>query len=150
MKKKITYAITLMGLLLPEITFASEYIACGEDKKFPLAAAQVISIFMIIVKIVVPILLVVSGMIAFLKVTFSGNVEDEMKKAKSKLVNSIIAAVVIFFIMSIVNFAISLVAGNNSDTMNCVSCVFNPEKCQKITCTIDDEFNETCTEPVQQ
>lgn len=144
MKKKILYAITMIGLALPEITLAAEYITCGDNKRFPLAAAQVISIFMIIIKIVIPILLVISGMIAFFKVTFSGNVDEEMKKAKNKLVNNIIAAVIIFFTMSIVNFAISLVAGNNSDTMNCVNCVFNPEKCQKITCTMDEEFNEKC------
>ncbi len=130
MRRKNAKIITiLLASIMPEIVFATDYIICDTDKKFPLVFAQMTSTFMTIIKIFVPILLVISGMISFLKVTFSGKVEDELKKAKSKLVNSIIAAVVIFFIFSIVNFAVSLVAGANNKFMSCVNCFINSDKC---------------------
>lgn len=138
--KKAMIILPLLALVIPEIIHATNYIVCGNDRRFPYVFAQLISTFMTIIKIVVPILLVVSGMISFLKVTFSSNVDEDMKKAKSKLINNIIAAVIIFFVISIVNFAVSLVAGNNSNIMGCVNCFMNPDKCEQI----DENDNQIC------
>ena len=138
-KEKIKkHIIMLILLLTPNIAYATEYIKCGDDRYFPYALVNLVSIFFTIIKIAVPILLVISGMITFLKVTFSSNVDEDMKKAKSKLINNIIAAVIIFFIISIINFAIGLVAGANNKFMSCVNCFINPDKCEKI----DKEDNE--------
>ena len=156
-KKNILFLLPLISLSIPEIAFATKYIVCGNNKVFPLVVADLISILMNIVKIVIPILLVISGMISFFKVTFSNNVEDEMKKAQTKLIHSIIAAVVIFFIISIINFAVSLVAGSNNNVMDCVKCLMNPNKCEQMEekeyyqggkkiCPgfVGDEYDENC------
>ena len=132
-KKLIKILMLLTLTMLPEIVFATDYIVCDTDKKFPKIFAEMTSTFMTIIKIAVPIILVISGMISFLKVTFSSKVEDEMKKAKTKLINSIVAAVVIFFIFSIVNFAVSLVAGANNKFMSCVNCFIDSDKCTVVT-----------------
>lgn len=132
--------IMLMILVTPDIANAANYVVCGNDKHFPYVIADLISKFITIIKIAVPILLVASGMISFLKVTFSSNVEEELKKAKSKLINSIIAAVVIFFVISIVNFAISLVKGTKNEFMDCVNCFINPDNCDVVD-IIDDDLN---------
>ena len=154
--KYLKIILPLVTLIVPEIALAGKYVVCGNNKAFPLVFAELISTLMNIIKIVVPILLVISGMIAFFKVTFSSNVDDEMKKAKTKLINNIIAAVVIFFIISIVNFAVSLVAGSNNNVMNCVNCFINPNKCEQIDenqykdgkkiCPgfIGEEYDENC------
>ena len=162
--KKIKLALTLAVLSIPSIISAEEiegtkYIVCSDNRKFPLVFAQITSLFMTLIKIAIPILLVISGMIAFLKVTFSSNVEDDLKKAKTKLVNNIIAAVIIFFIFSIANFAVSLVAGSNSKIMKCVSCFMDSEKCENITeegekkcagfLNEQGEYDENCNKPAE-
>ncbi|MBP3920319.1 MAG: hypothetical protein J6D28_02010 [Bacilli bacterium] len=139
MLKKHKIITFLVLSLTPNIAHATEYIKCGDDRYFPYALVNLVSIFFTIIKIAVPILLVISGMITFLKVTFSSNVDEDMKKAKSKLINNIIAAVIIFFIISIINFAIGLVAGANNKFMSCVNCFINPDKCEKID-KKDDEI----------
>jgi WD40 repeat protein len=105
-KKVFPLIITLLAIN-PEIAFAIKYVSCGNDRRLPLALANIVSTFMTIIKVAVPILLVIGGMISFFKATMSSNVEEDLKKSKNKLVNSIIAAVVIFFVISIINFAVS-------------------------------------------
>lgn len=136
-KKIITLSILFSVLIFPEIINATECIVCGNNKEFPVVIATIVSTFITIVKIFVPILLIISGMIAFMKATFSSNVEEDLKKAKTKLINSIIAAVIIFFIISIVNFAIGLIAGKNNQFMKCINCFVNPDKCEKRNCDME-------------
>ena len=149
--KNIKLLVAIITLAMPQIVFATKYIVCDNDKKIPYIFANMVSTFITIIKIAVPILLVISGMISFFKVASSSNVDDEMKKAKSKLINSIIAAVVIFFVFSIVNFAVSLVAGTNNKFMKCVECFINTDKCEttdetKQLCPgfIDGEYDDEC------
>ena len=143
MKKKnsIKLLIAIIALSMPKIVYGAQYVVCDNDKRIPYVFASMVSTFITIIKIAVPILLVISGMISFFKVAASSNVDDEMKKAKSKLINSIIAAVVIFFVFSIVNFAVSLVAGSDNKFMKCVQCFIDTDKC-----TIDngDKDEELC------
>ena len=128
-RKKLTFLLTTALLIMPEIIGATKYITCGDNKRFPLLFAQVTSNFITIIKVLVPIFLVIGGMIAFFRVTIASNVEEELKKAKDKLINRIVAAVVIFFTLSIINFAVSLVAGTGSNLMSCINCFMNPDKC---------------------
>ena len=149
--KNIKLLVAIITLTMPQIVFATKYIVCDNDKKIPYVFANMVSTFITIIKIAVPILLVISGMISFFKVASASNVDDEMKKAKSKLINSIIAAVVIFFVFSIVNFAVSLVAGTNNKFMKCVECFINTDKCETTEGTtqlcpgfIDGEYDKDC------
>lgn len=150
-KNNIKILITTIIVTMPQIVYGAKYIVCDEDKKIPYVFANMVSIFFTIIKIAVPILLVISGMISFFKVTASSNIDDEMKKAKSKLINSIIAAVIIFFAFSIVNFAVSLVAGTNNKFMKCAQCFINTDKCQTTEETtklcpglLDGEYDDEC------
>ena len=149
--KSIKLLVAIITLAMPQIVFATKYIVCDNDKKIPYVFASMVSTFITIIKIAVPILLVISGMISFFKVASASNVDDEMKKAKSKLINSIIAAVIIFFVFSIVNFAVSLVAGTNNKFMKCVECFINTDKCQTTEETtklcpglLDGEYDDEC------
>lgn len=131
--KKILGIIFILSLtLVPEIASAAKYVVCSDNRKIPYAIANLVSIFMTIIKIAVPILIVIMGMIAFLRVTYSSNVEEDLKKAKNKFIHSIIAAIVIFFIVSILNFAVGLVAGKDNSFMKCVECFINNDKCEVI------------------
>ena len=127
--KKTLFALSV--LIFPSVVFATDYVLCGNNRKFPLVIADIFSILFTIVKIFVPIILVFSGMISFFKVVIAGNVDDEMKKAKTKLINKIIAAVMIFFIFSIFNTVVSFVLGSKSDVMSCVKCLTNSKSCAR-------------------
>ena len=132
MFKRLKYFLILL-LLCPTYVFASSYMVCG-DNKIPFLFVNIISIAFVIVKIVIPILLVITGMISYFQVTISSKPEDEIKKSNSKLVTNIIAAVIIFFIMSIINFVLNLVP-NTGGLSSCLSCFVDPNKCEKVEST---------------
>lgn len=133
MRKKIfSKLLFFLLLMVPVCVNAADFLLCGNEKKFPLVFAQVTSVLFVIIKIIVPILLVIMSMISFFKAIISGKVDDELNKAKQVLVHRIIAAVVIFFIVSIVNFAIALVAGRNNSFSSCLNCMIHPDSCEKV------------------
>lgn len=81
------------------------------------------------IKIFVPIILIIFGMIDLSKAVMS-NDEKEMKGAQTKLMKRAIYAVVVFLVVSIVQLLFGALAGaaNDDNTMNkssiqsCVSC----------------------------
>ncbi|MCI7332278.1 MAG: hypothetical protein MSH48_01250, partial [Mollicutes bacterium] len=62
-----------------------------------LEVMRIINMVILIIKIAVPILLILTGMITLMKTINVGN-EDLLAKAKKQLVNNCIAAIVIFLI----------------------------------------------------
>ena len=87
---------------------------------------QVLFIF----KIVIPILLIIFGMIDLGKAVV-GSKEDDVKKAISHLAFRAVAAVVIFFIPTLVGFIFTIVDGFNAASEKerydvCSACISNP------------------------
>ena len=140
MRKRVNKVLFFLLLMMPFCVNASDYLLCGNDKKVPFVFGQVLSIVFVIIRILVPVLLVITGMISFLKATISSKVDDELQKAKKSLVNKVIAAVIIFFIVSITNFAIALVAGRNNSFSSCLNCMIHPNNCEQI----DSELVKLC------
>ena len=150
MKNKLKPILFLM-FLIPSNIFATEYIVCGNDKYIPFALANVFSIIMTVIRIIIPILIVIMGMISYLKTVMSGKPEDDFKKSLKQLINSIIAAAVIFLIVSIINFVVGISAGKDNSASSCLSCMVNPDRCQKVEkkeniCPglIGQEYDENC------
>lgn len=128
--KKIKFSGILL-LLTPSMVSATEYMVCGNDKKIAAAYGTIFSTLFSFVRIIVPILFVITGIIAFLKAT-AGKSEDSIDKAKGKLIHNAIAAAMIFFIVSIINFVISLVAGSGSNFSSCLNCMVHPNTCTRV------------------
>lgn len=61
-----------------------------------------------IIKIIVPILVIIFGVLDFLKAITSSDA-DELKKAQARFIKRLIIAVIIFFIPMLVNFVLNLV-----------------------------------------
>lgn len=87
------------------------------------------------VKIIVPIILIVFGIVEMFKAA-TANDEKVMKEAQSKLIKRIIYAVLIFFIVAIVQLVFSVLARSSSssntgsnvsktDVKACISCFTN-------------------------
>ena len=140
MRKKFLKFSLFFLLMMPMCVSASDYLICGNGKKMPLVLGTGVSIIYVIIRIIVPILFVITGMISFFKVSLSSKVEDELQKAKKSLVNKIIAAIIIFFIASIVNFVVSLVAGKNNNFSSCMYCMLHSNKCEQV----DSEIVKLC------
>lgn len=79
-----------------------------------------INSYLLIVRIAVPILLIVLGTLDFAKAVFSSS-EDEMKKAQSKFMKRVIAAVLVFLIPVLVNLLL--------DIANSVWSYIDPNSC---------------------
>lgn len=77
----------------------------------------IVRIIVIALKIAAPILLMISAMITLMGCIKSGN-DDELAKAKKGLINKAIAAVLIFFIPTLVDIIIR-VAGGETDYKKC-------------------------------
>ena len=85
---------------------------------FPYMVAMVI----LIIKIAVPILLIIFGMLDLGKAVVASK-EDEIKKGQQILIKRAISAVIVFFVIQIVQIVIRFVAGSNSSTVSqCLNC----------------------------
>lgn len=77
-----------------------------------------------ILKIFTPIILIILGMVDFLRATISSD-EKQMKDASSRFVRRILAAVIIFFVIAIVQFAFRLVGEEGEGALGCFNCFVN-------------------------
>ena len=108
------------------------YVQCGDSFDIPYQAPQIISFAVNLLKIATPIILVITSIISLTKAITNSN-EDEMKKAQKTLIRKIIAGVMVFFVISIVQFVISKVADTDDSTSaseadnlsTCLSCFLN-------------------------
>lgn len=76
-----------------------------------------------VIYVAVPLLLIVTGAIAFLKAVTSKD-NNALSKAQKSLVNKIIAAVLVFLLMPLTKIALSFVA--DEGWYDCAKCVFEP------------------------
>jgi len=86
---------------------------------------QFVGWILFVFKIAIPIILIILGMIDLGKAVV-GSAEDEIKKATTSLVKRAIAAVVIFFIPTIVSVIFGIVPGVDDQWEVCRACVSNP------------------------
>jgi len=106
------------------------YVQCGEAFDIPYQVPGIISFVVNLLKIATPIILIIVSIISLVKAMASTR-EDEIKKAQKSLIRKIITAVIVFFVISIVQFVIMKVADNSEaeDVSSCLSCFLNND-CQ--------------------
>ena len=84
----------------------------------------IVNLVVTLIKIFVPIVLVIFGMIDLAKAVMS-NDEKEMKGAQTKLIKRVIYAVLVFLIVSIVQLVFGVLAGtgaSDDSVAGCISC----------------------------
>ena len=106
-----------MSFLYADITSCS---SLGIDL-IPGAIAGIISIVINIIKIGVPIILIILGMIDMGKAVASQK-EDEIKKGQKTLISRCIAAGIVFFVVAIVQLMMSIVSGADNENENIITC----------------------------
>lgn len=138
MRKKIMVGLIALLACMPGV-LADNIKSCKSvlpnviiDEKIPNAVSTVV----LVIKIAVPVLLVVFGMIDLMK-SIVASKEDEIKKGRQIFVKRLIAGVLVFFIFSIVQLLISFVADENKEgIMDCANCFINGD-CKKTNALLD-------------
>ena len=132
--KKVMMMLFLVGftfVILSDNVFAVEAPTDGNGtdsavslcNAIPKKITDLIGTIVNIIKIGVPIILIIMGMLDLGKAVASQK-EDEIKKGQKTLISRAIAAGMVFFVVAIVQFLIGLVSGNTSGGKNTVwNCV---------------------------
>ena len=100
------------------------------NQGIPEGIGRAIHMIVVAIQVVVPILLIIWGMIDFAKAII-GQDEDKIKAGQKTFIKRLIAAVVVFLIVTIVQLAITLAAsvggeGNDAGTVwGCAKSLIN-------------------------
>lgn len=107
---------------------------CGSlDLEFSGTIPYVISTIVTIIKIVVPVLLIIFGMIDFLK-SVTASKEDEIKKGQQTFIKRLIAAIIVFFVIQIVQLVVKFASGNDESIVKCFDCFVNGNSSEVNSC----------------
>ncbi len=127
MKKKILLLIVLlMTVLYVPSVLAANITGCEAivpGVMVDVKIANTIHTVIVVIKIAVPVLLVIFGMLDLFK-GITAQKEDEIKKSQQIFVKRLLTAAIIFFVISIVQLLVSFVAGDEG-IMKCASCFIN-------------------------
>ena len=108
------------------------FVGCGGASDIPMQVPALISLLVNLLKIATPIILIFISIITLVK-AMAAQKEDEIKKATSSLIKKIIAAVMVFFVVAIVQFIVSVVAEDEyTGFEDCLNCFLN-NKCKTTT-----------------
>ncbi len=105
-------------------------VTCGSGDgavSIPGDLANIIHVIYNAIRIGVPIILIVVGMVGMGK-AIAQQKEDEIKKAQSTLVKQAIAAVIVFLMLSLVSLIVGVVApdmksGDSGNMWNCIETI---------------------------
>ena len=102
--------------------FLEAVVTCGQIS-IPKSLVDIIGTIVNIIKIGVPIIIIIMGMIDLGKAVASQK-EDEIKKGQKTLISRAIAAGIVFFVVAIVQMLLGIVGGGkNSENGSVANCV---------------------------
>lgn len=93
----------------------------------------IVSVLVLIIKIAVPIILIIFGMLDLAKAIMAQK-EDEIKKGQQTFIKRCIAAIIVFFVVMVVQMVVSFVSNDNDDISSCLKCFINGDVSG---CTVD-------------
>lgn len=103
------------------------YLKCGDAYDIPEIVPTISSYAIVLLKTIAPLILIIVSIIQLVKAIASSK-EDDIKKAQGSLIKKIIAAALVFFVVSIVQFVMLKVASDDVEKNNlsdCLSCFLN-------------------------
>lgn len=104
---------------------AASYIACGSINDIPEALPRFVRNLVNVLKISIPILIIILGMLDFAKtVTFTGDPKDPPVK---KFIRRLVVGVGAFFIVALVQFVFGSIKDSQENILACVSCFISSE-----------------------
>lgn len=99
-------------------------VRCG-NTELPENLVKLISIAITAIQVITPLVLIITGMLDFLKATTASN-EDGIKKAQQTFIRRLIAGAAVFFIIAIVKIVIGILNTNfSSAAIDCINSFIN-------------------------
>ena len=101
---------------------------------------QIIGVIIYIIKILVPLIVMIIGTINIAKLIVSSN-PDDVKPSVIQFLKQLLAAILIFFVPSIIDSLIKLLVDNDTSNFNeCRTCLFHPteNECENYIKTYKD------------
>ena len=116
----------------------ADYQGCY-DLNIPGKLINIVSTIIVIIKFGVPVLLIIFGMLDLGKAVIASK-EDEIKKGQQMFIKRLIAAIIVFFVITVVQLVVNL-ATSDSETddgniWNCVDVFIKGVNCENGTCKI--------------
>ena len=108
---------------------SKKYVVCHDVNV--LKGLRVLGYVVLIVKVLVPVVLIITGMYAFFKAMVASD-EREIKDAVTLLISKVITGIIVFFIPTIISAVLSLIKNVNTSTSTyavCVKCVVSVKDC---------------------
>lgn len=107
-----------------------QYRRCGNLDHIPKNLPVFSTALYKVIKFLVPVILILMGVLDFAKAVMSKD-ENEMNSQKQKFIRRLIAAVLIFFALSLVQFIVNLTGTADTSTSSCIDCfINNANKCE--------------------
>ena len=111
-------------LLATKVLMNAEY-TCGDvDLIFSGTFPYIVSAIILIIKIAIPVLLIIFGMLDLGKAVVAAK-EDEIKKGQHTFIKRLITAEIVFFVVQVVQIIIRFVSSNDSNISSCFNCFIN-------------------------
>lgn len=109
-----------------ECDFIGNLSCGGTDFQFHKSLPNFTSTIFNILKIITPVIVIITGMLDLLKAV-SAQKEDEIKKGQQKLLRRLLAGAIVFLVFVIVETVIHMFAeaGEAENAMDCVDCFLN-------------------------
>jgi len=98
-------------------------VTCG-GISIPGKIASIVSYIVTILKFGVPLLLIIFGMLDLGKSVIASK-EDEIKKGQKVFISRLIAAIIVFFIVAVVELVVGILADNKNEKDSYVNCIRN-------------------------
>ena len=108
------------------------YVCNGVD--IPDKIINIVSTLITVIKFGVPILLIIFGMLDLGKAVVASK-EDEIKKGQQMFIKRVIAAILVFFVVTVVQLVINLASEDDGDLWSCV---------KTFTCGVDETGHSNC------
>jgi hypothetical protein len=99
-------------------------VKCGGITDIPALVPKVTSIIITTIQIAVPVILVIMGMLDLAKGIMAQK-EDEIKKGQQTFIKRAIAAVIVFFVIQIVQLLVGFISNGDTDVTQCFNCFVN-------------------------
>ncbi len=128
----------MMNILAAEMVKTDWTYTCGNlgqefSGSFPYAAHLVV----VIIKIAIPIMLVILGMLDLGKAVAASK-EDEIKKGQQMFIKRIVAAILVFFVTLVVQIIVKFASSKDATVVNCMNCFINGDRSEN-SCVLVSE-----------
>ena len=111
---------------------------------------KLVGMFIVVVKIAVPILVIIMATMDFFKIVMSGK-DSDFKKEAIILGKRFLMGVIVFMLPSIINLAVNSFDSNpNADYKVCVDCLTKPGSCPVKEPSITSNSGNNTTKPNNQ